>query len=74
MEINRKIKILIILSILSLALITIGISANSIINQKPNYQQNFLCPDTDDCPQPYCNYQQQSNCNYQQRSCCGFRT
>ena len=73
MKINRKIQILAILSILVIALAAIGISANSIINQKPNYQQNFTCPDNEDCPQPYCNYQQQTNCNYQQRFCCNFR-
>ena len=74
MKINRKIQILVILSILAISLAAIGISANNIVNQKTQYQQNSWCPDTDECPQPYCNYQQQSNCNYQQRSCCGFRT
>ncbi len=45
MKINRKIQILAILPILVIALAAIGISANSIINQKPNYQQNSTCPD-----------------------------
>ncbi len=74
MKINRKIKILAILAILTFVLVAIGISANSITNQKPQYQQNSWCPDTDDCPQPYCNYQQQSNQNYQPRSCCSLST
>ncbi|MFE3846220.1 hypothetical protein ACFL1L_05125 [Thermoplasmatota archaeon] len=74
MKINRKIQILIILSILAIALATIGISANNVTNEIPQYQQNSFCPNTDGCPQQYYNYIQQSNWNYQSRSCCGLRT
>lgn len=74
MKINRKIQILVFLLIVAIALAAIGISANNVTNEKPQYQQNSWCPDTEDCPQPYCNYQQQSNCNYQSRSCCGLST
>lgn len=74
MKINRKIQILFFISIVTIVLAAIGISANNITNEKPQYQQNSWCPYTEDCPQPYCNYQQQSNCNYQSRSCCGLRT
>ena len=73
MKINRKFQILVFLAILAVILTAIGISANNLTNEKPQYQQNSWCPDTDDCPQPYCNYQQQSDENYQSRSCCGLR-
>lgn len=74
MKINRKIQILAILAIVAIALAAIGISANNIVNQKPKFQQNGWCPDTPNCPQPYCNNIQQPVRNCQPRSCCGWRT
>jgi len=74
MKINRKIQILAILAIIAFVLVAIGISANSIVNQKPKYEQNGLCPYTEECPQPYCNYEQESIRNCQPRSGCGLRT
>ena len=70
---NRIIQIIAILTLISIALIAIGISANEAINEKPQYQKNSWCPDTDDCPQPYCNYEQQDVSNSQPRTCCGRR-
>jgi len=74
MNINRKIQILIILVILAIAIAAIGISANNIINEKSQYQQNGQCTYSEECPQPYCNYEQQLIKNYQPSSCCGRRT
>ena len=74
MKINRKIQILAILAIIALVLVAIGISANSIVNQKPKNQQNDWCPYTEECPQPYCNYEEESIRKCQPRSGCGWRT
>jgi len=57
MKLNKKIQIIALLAIITIALIAVGISANESINEKPGpqYQGNSYCPDSDDCPQPYCN-------------------
>ncbi len=73
MKMNRKIQILAILAILAFLLVVIGVSAYSSANTEPQYQEDNLCPNKDDCPQPYCNYQHKSNWNCQPRSCCGWR-
>jgi len=74
MKINRKIKIIAILVTITFVLVAIGISANSLAYQKSKYQQNSWCPNTEECPQPYCNYEQESISNCQPRSGCGWRT
>ena len=62
MKIDKKIQIIVIMTIIAIALVAIGISANEIINtnQYQKYQGNNYCTDSDYCPQPYCNnYNQQ---------------
>jgi hypothetical protein len=74
MKINRKIKIITILAIITLMLVAIGISANSINNRKSKCQQNDWCPNTEECPQPYCNYKENSIRNCQPRLGCCWST
>jgi hypothetical protein len=73
MKVTRQIQILTLLIILSVVLIAIGISAHNTTNQQPQKQNYNWCPNTPDCPQPYCDNYQQPVRNCQPRSCCGWR-
>jgi len=74
MNINRKIKILAILVILTFVLVAIGISAYGINYQKPKCQKNNSCNYTEECSNSYCNIEQEVTKNCQQRDCSGFRS
>ena len=51
MKINRKIQILVILTIVAIALAAIGISASTIINNKTQPQQNNIQDEESKCQQ-----------------------
>jgi len=86
MKINRKIQILIILTIVAIAIAAIGISASDIINNKTQPQQNNIpdeesqcqqngqCLNPEECPTQNCKFEQKQNCNDRLKSGCSRKT